>query len=113
MLQHLKETDIDAVIAACRGVSGAPDAGKSLENEELSFAGRDRVYSLIEALPREAQDELLALMWTGGPRNHSSYEENLELAQKSTDDNHAVHLSEQAASLPAYLREGMKKMSGQ
>ena len=108
MLQHLKQADIDAIIAACeaaRSRAGAPDG-------EVPFAERDRIYSLIDALPREAQDELLALMWTGGPKNESSFEDNLELARKTADDNHATHLSEQGARLPDYLRQGLKKMAG-
>lgn len=107
MLQHLKQSDIEAVIAACETASGpgSPIAGQQ------SAAIRDRIYGLVEALPREGQDELLALMWTGGPKNASTFADNLELAQKTADDDHAAHLSEQAANLPGYLREGLKKLA--
>jgi hypothetical protein len=101
MLNHLKECDIDAVVAAC-GAAGA----QSSDSTTLP----DSVYSLIDALSREAQDELLALMWTGGPKNESSFEENLELAQKTADDNHAAHLAEQYARLPTYLQNGLQKL---
>jgi hypothetical protein len=104
MLQHLKQTDIDAVIAASEAASATPKTDSSVSGE-LASADRDRIYALVEALPREAQDELLALMWTGGPKNTSTFEENLELAQKTADDDPATHLSEQAARLAAYLRE--------
>jgi len=67
--------------------------------------GQHRLYELIESLSMEAQDELLALMWTGGPKNQSSFEENLELVQKTVEDNHAFHLAEQCAHLPTYLAE--------
>lgn len=97
MLKHLQQSDIDAVIAACRAEQTAP--------------GHDRLYDLIESLSTGAQDELLALMWTGGPKNHSSFEENLELVQKTVDDNHAFHLAEQRVHLPEYLAEGLKKVS--
>jgi hypothetical protein len=108
MLQHLKQTDIDAIIAACEAAS--PESGGPAPGE-LSPADRDRIYGLVEAMPREAQDELLALMWTGGPKNASSFDENLELAQKTANDNHAIHLAEQGANLAGYLREGLKRMA--
>jgi acyl-CoA reductase-like NAD-dependent aldehyde dehydrogenase len=110
MLQHLKQADIDAIIAACEAARSGTDGGAA--EGELPFAERDRVYSLIDALGGEAQNELLALMWTGGPKNETSFEDNLELAQKIADDNHAAHLSEQAAMLPDFLRQGLKKMAG-
>jgi acyl-CoA reductase-like NAD-dependent aldehyde dehydrogenase len=110
MLQHLKQADIDAIIAACEAARSEADRGPP--EGEIPFAERDRVYSLIDALGGEAQDELLALMWTGGPKNETSFEDNLELARKTADDNHAAHLSEQAARLPDYLRQGLKKMAG-
>lgn len=110
MLQHLKQTDIDAVIATCEAASPPPNDGASV-NEERFLADRDRIFGLVGALPREAQDELLALMWTGGPKNTSTFEDNLELAKKMADDDHAAHLSEQAANLAGYLREGLKRMA--
>jgi hypothetical protein len=108
MLQNLKQTDLDAVIAACEQAAAAspPDP----ETGGLPLAARDGVYALVDELPRNAQDELLALMWTGGPKNTNSFDQNLELAQKVADENHAEFLSEQAARLPDYLREGLKKM---
>jgi hypothetical protein len=109
MLKQLKQADIDAVIAACVAEQAAPgadaDAGRS--------PGQHRLYELIESLSMEAQDELLALMWTGGPKNQSSFEENLELVQKTVEDNHAFHLAEQCAHLPTYLAEGLKKVGPQ
>ncbi|HEY3779163.1 MAG TPA: DUF3775 domain-containing protein [Rhizomicrobium sp.] len=110
MLQHLKQTDIDAIIAACEAASPQSQPGSAVP-AEISLADRDRIYGLVEALPREAQDELLALMWTGGPKNASTFEENLELAQKTAEDNHSIHLAEQGANLPDYLREGLKRMA--
>ena len=107
MLSHLKQADIDAVIAACTA-QAASSAGADTNARPSS--GHDRLYELIESLSMNAQDELLALMWTGGPKNQSSFEENLELVQKTVDDNHAFHLAEQCAHLPAYLMEGLKKM---
>jgi hypothetical protein len=107
MLKHLQQSDIDAVIAACRAQQTAPGAGA----DAGSSPGHDRLYDLIESLSTGAQDELLALMWTGGPKNHSSFEENLELVQKTVDDNHAFHLAEQRVHLPEYLAEGLKKVS--
>jgi hypothetical protein len=108
MLTNLKQPDLEAVIAACEqaAASGPVDP----ETGGLPLIARDRVYTLVDTLPREAQDELLALMWTGGPKNENSFEQNLELAQKTATDNHAAFLSEQAARLPDYLKEGLKKM---
>jgi len=108
MLRNLQQSAINAIIAICEVAAvGTPDAAAG--PSDLS-AARDRVYALVDAMPREAQDELLALMWTGGPKNHSSFDENLELAQKTEDDNHAFHIAEQTARLPAYLGEGMKRL---
>jgi len=103
MLKHLKQTDIDGVVAACEAAGARPP-------DTDSSTLPDSVYALIDALPREAQDELLALMWTGGPRNESSFEENLDLAKKTADENHAAHLAEQYARLPAYLKSGLQKL---
>lgn len=109
MLKQLKQADIDAVIAACVAEQAAPgadaDAGRS--------PGEHRLYELIESLSMEAQDELLALMWTGGPKNQNRFQENLELAQKTWDENHASHIAEQHSRLPSYLRDGLNRMSAE
>lgn len=110
MLQHLKQTDVDAIIAACEAASSPAKTAPAAPDQQL-VATRDRIFGLVDALPREAQDELLALMWTGGPKNTSAFEDNLELAQKTADDNHAEHLSEQVANLAGYLREGLARMA--
>ncbi|HWY15980.1 MAG TPA: DUF3775 domain-containing protein [Rhizomicrobium sp.] len=109
MLKQLKQADIDAVIAACVAEQAAPAAGA----DAGPSPGQHRLYELIESFSMEAQDELLALMWTGGPKNQSSFEENLELVQKTVEDNHAFHLAEQCAHLPTYLAEGLKKVGPQ
>jgi hypothetical protein len=100
MLQHLKQTDLQAVLAACDSA-----ADKAPMDREAS---RQRLYDLVDALSGEAQAELLAVMWTGGPRNHASFDENLELAQKTRDENHASHIAEQHARLREYLENGLR-----
>ena len=104
MLNHLTQSDIDTIIAACHQDAPA-NPGSDLDANPQ----RDRVYALVEALPLEAQSELLALMWTGGPKNASSFAENLELVQRTGDENHAFHIAEQAALLPTLLQEGVRK----
>jgi hypothetical protein len=111
MLQTLKQDDLDAIVTACE--QAAATGPVDPETGGLPLAAREGVYALVDALPREAQDELLALMWAGGPKNENTFEQNLELAQKTADDNHAAFLSEQAVSLPAYLKEGLKRMSAE
>jgi hypothetical protein len=109
MLKSLKQSDIDAIVAAC--AAGESDSDDEVHVEAaLTSPGRDRVYGLVEHLSRETQEELLALMWTGGPKNGSTFEENLELARKTRDENHASHIAEQHARLPIYLRDGLKRM---
>lgn len=109
MLKSLKQADIDAIIAAC-------DPDDTVSNAEATgpggqaVAARERVYGIVEHLSREAQEELLALMWTGGPKNENSFEENLDLAHKTWDENHAVHIAEQHAKLPNYLRDGLRRV---
>ena|ERR1700733_14320219 len=111
MLENLKTSDLDAIIKACEQAAASgvvdPDTGG------LPLAARDNIYALVDGLPRQAQDELLALMWTGGPKNVNSFDQNLELAQKTAADNHAEFLSEQAVNLPGYLKEGLKRMGGE
>jgi len=109
MLNSLKQSDIDSIIAACTPNGSVSDAEVHAEAAPTS-PGRDRVYGLVEHLSREAQEELLALMWTGGPKNGNTFEENLELARKTWDENHASHIAEQQARLPIYLRDGLKSM---
>jgi hypothetical protein len=109
MLKSLKPSDIDAITAACAPDESGSDAEVHPESVLIS-PGRDRVYGLVEHLSREAQEELLALMWTGGPKNGNSFEENLELARKTWDENHASHIAEQHARLPNYLSDGLKRM---
>ncbi|HTT83730.1 MAG TPA: DUF3775 domain-containing protein [Rhizomicrobium sp.] len=111
MLQNLRQTDLDAIISACE--QAAASAPADPESGLLPLVARDSVYALVDALSRDAQDELLALMWTGGPKNENSFDQNLVLAQKVADDNHAEFLSEQAARLPDYLKEGLKRMGTQ
>ena len=52
-------------------------------------------------------------MWTGGPNNENSFAENLELARKTWDENHASHIAEQHAKLPNYLGDGLRRMSAE
>lgn len=113
MLKALKPVDIEAIAAACE-----PDeprlGGEPATDDARSAAERERVvYAIIERLPREAQEELLALMWTGGPKNGSSFADNLELAHKTWDENHATHIAEQHAGLVLYLKDGLKRMSAE
>jgi hypothetical protein len=106
MLKCLKQSHIDAIIRACGPESAAPaktDMGPEPE--------RERVYDIVEDLPREAQEELLALMWTGGPKNSNTFEENLDIARKTWDENHASHIAEQHARLSSYLRDGLNRLS--
>ena len=106
MLHVLAQSDIDAVIKAC-----GTEATDGASNPELRSPERERVYAIVEHLSREAQEELLALMWTGGPKNHNTFEENLDLSRKTRDENHASHIAEQHARLPLYLRDGLKRLS--
>jgi len=108
MLENLKQSDLNAIIAA--GEQAADSGQVDPDTGGLPLGARDNIYELVDALPREAQNELLALMWTGGPKNENSFHQNLELARKTAADNHAEFLSEQAARLPDYLKEGLKRM---
>ena len=108
MLVSLTQSDIGAVIAAC-----GPGEHNANGNGQDDAAGRERVYSLVDNLSREAQEELLALMWTGGPKNENSFADNLELVRKTRDENHASHIAEQHARLPLYLRDGLKVLSAE
>src|SRR5437016_4775811 len=110
MLSSLTPSDIQAIIAACASNEPAPDA--PADDVQVS-AARNRVYGLVEHLSREAQEELLAVMWTGGPNNENSFAENLELAHKTWDENHASHIAEQHAMLPNYLGDGLRRMSAE
>jgi len=110
MLKSLKQADIDAIVAAC----GPDEPGSNGETDDArATAARERVYGIVEQFSRETQEELLALMWTGGPKNGSSFAENLELAHKTWDENHAAHIAEQHARLPNYLRDGLRRMSAE
>ena len=110
MLKSLNQTDIDAVVAACE--SSKP-ASTGDANDVQTTAEWQRVYSIVEQFSREAQEELLALMWTGGPKNGSTFAENLQLARKTWDENHATHIADQCASLPNYLRDGLRRMQAE
>ena len=102
MLKSLNQSDISAIVDAC--------APRESDADTAADPARERVYDLVERLSREAQEELLALMWTGGPKNGSTFEENLELACKTRDENHASHIAEQHANLSKYLRDGLKRI---
>jgi len=113
MLKSLKQSDIDAIIEAS-GSGETAGAGPAAEEAVAATSPeRERVYALVERLPREAQEELLALMWTGGPQNRNSFEENLEIARKTWDENHASHIAEQHSRLPIYLRDGLDRLPAQ
>src|SRR5437868_4565560 len=112
MLKSLMPSDLDSIIAACGPGEAGADAGAHADSAPEA-PERERIYRLIEQLSRDAQEELLALMWTGGPRNGSSFAENLELAHKTWDENHAAHIAGQCARLPLYLRDGLARMSAE
>ena len=82
MLSALKQSDVAAIVDACAqtGLAADPAAETSLD---VASPEREHVYTIVEHLSREAQEELLALMWTGGPSNRNSFEENLGLARKT------------------------------
>ena len=112
MLKSLGQSDIDAIMEACG--SGQSPAGAVAETGlEITSPQRERVYAIVEHLSREAQEELLALMWTGGPENQNGFEDNLDLARKTWDENHASHIAEQHAKLPIYLRDGLNRLPAQ
>jgi hypothetical protein len=111
MLNVLRQSDIDAVIAACDPEGAADTDDREDISGGLPSPERERVYAIVEHFSREAQEELLALMWTGGPKNCGTFEENLDLARKARDENHASHIAEQHAKLPLYLRDGLKTLS--
>jgi hypothetical protein len=113
MLTALKQSDIEVIIQACGTEDPASTGHAPQTTPEISSPERERIYAIVEHLSREAQEELLALMWTGGPKNHNSFEENLELARKTWDENHASRLAEQHARLPIYLRDGLNRLSAQ
>ena len=52
MLHHLRQADVDTIIAACEAMHSETDPAES----ERRFRERDRIYSMIDNLPREAQD---------------------------------------------------------
>jgi hypothetical protein len=110
MLDALKQSDIAAIVDACAQEEPAADPAAETSLDTAS-PQRERVYTLIERLSREAQEELLALMWTGGPSNRNSFEENVELARKTWDENHASHIAEQHSRLPIYIRGGLASLS--
>lgn len=112
MLKSLDQADIDAIIAACGPDETESSAGTQTDAGQTTTE-RERVYAIVERLSREAQEELLALMWTGGPTNGNSFAENVELAHKTWDENHAVHIAEQHARLPNYLRDGLRRLSAE
>ncbi|HEX3431069.1 MAG TPA: DUF3775 domain-containing protein [Rhizomicrobium sp.] len=110
VLKSLTQSDIDAIIEAC----GPPESAPAVETGlDASSPERERVYAIVEHLSREAQEELLALMWTGGPKNQNNFKENLEIAHKTGDENHATHIAEQHARLPIYLRDGLNRISAE
>jgi hypothetical protein len=106
MLNALKQSDIDAIVDACAQAGSATDPAAET-SLDVASPEREYVYAIVEHLAREAQEELLALMWTGGPSNRNSFEENLGLARKTWDENHARHIAEQHSRLPAYLHDGL------
>jgi hypothetical protein len=105
MLNALRQSDIAAVVDAC-----APAGPPAETNPDVALPERERVYTIVERLSREAQEELLALMWTGGPTNRNSFDENLALARKTWDENHASHIAEQHSRLAVYLRDGLARL---
>jgi hypothetical protein len=112
MLKSLKQADIDAIIASCEPAESGSSNDAQADGAQV-MAERERVYAIVEQLSREAQEELLALMWTGGPRNGSSFAKNLELAHKTWDENHATHIAEQYARLRNYLGDGLRRLSAE
>jgi hypothetical protein len=111
MLNALKQSDIAAVVDACAPTGSAADSPAET-SPDVASPERERVCTIVEHL-REAQEELLALMWTGGPKNQNRFQENLELAQKTWDENHASHIAEQHSRLPNYLRDGLNRISAE
>ncbi|MGA7713507.1 MAG: DUF3775 domain-containing protein [Rhizomicrobium sp.] len=114
MLKHLKDSDIQAVILLCEKMTekSSNPTGDARNIDAASHTEYDRLYKLIAALSKDAQNELVALMWTGrvGAGAERSFGENLEQATKSKDNNQPEYIAGKSKMLPTYLKAGLARL---
>jgi hypothetical protein len=117
-LRHLTQADIDAVSSAARRLSAnhpSSARGISLEQarEKLDQSAADRLSleTAIRLLSKEAQCELLALMWFGRGDSTQSFEELLTEARRQHSGETVLYIAEKSSALSSYLRRGVERLS--
>ena len=117
MLKHLKETDVQAIIAAAERNNSAHPAseiGITLEAglKTIGRVVRERkaLQKIIELLSPDARQELMALMWLGRGDTPGSFADHLKHAKNTSDAGDVDYIAEKSPSLPLYLRAGLARL---
>jgi len=121
MFKHLKESDVQAIIAAAERNNAAhppSELGITLE-EAREWRGRPdptriELEHILGSLPREARIELMALVWFGrGDSIETDFAEHVVEATRNSNETDINNIAAKSASLPIYLRAGLDRLKSE
>jgi len=115
MFKHLKESDVQAIIAAAERNKAAHPSSKlgiTLEEARERRGRPDPTRIALEqalgSLPPEARIELMALVRFGrGDSIETDFAEHVAEATRNSNETDVNYIAEKSASLPVYLRAGL------
>jgi Protein of unknown function (DUF3775) len=121
MLNHLRESDVAAVIAAaehCNSATPSSELGVSLEEGLRQYQQarphREALKQSINSLSLEARQELMALIWFGrGDAIEGDFAQHFAAAKTASDENDVDYIVGKSASLPIYLKAGLDRLKSE
>jgi hypothetical protein len=121
MFKHLKESDVQAIIAAAERNNATHPPSKldvTLEEARERRGRPDPTRIALEqalgSLPHEARIELMALVWFGrGDSIETDFAEHVAEATRNSNEPDVDYIAETSASLPVYLRAGLDRLKSE
>jgi len=121
MFKHLKESDVQAVIAAAERNNEAHPPSKlgiTLEEARERYRRPDptgiALKQALGSLPPEARIELMALVWFGrGDLIETDFAEHVAEATRHSNETDVDYIAEKSPALPVYLRAGLDRLKSE
>jgi hypothetical protein len=121
MLKHLKESEIQVIIAAAENNNEAHPPSElgitlaqGLDLLDRPDPTRETLEEAIRSLSREARLELMALTWFGrGDSIETDFAGHLAHAERDSDDGSVDYIAEKSPALPTYLKAGLDRLKSE
>ena len=118
MFKHLKESDVQAIIAAAERNNAAHPPSKLGITLEEARERRGRpdptgiaLKQALGSLPPESRIELMALVWFGrGDWIETDFADHVAQATRYSNETDVDYIAEKSPALPIYLRAGLDRL---